>query len=104
MPAASILVSAGRPRPVERQARLADIDPEDLPGIRVIARLEVAVRDEQCVAHEGESPGGMEPRIGDPSDLVAGRIQHGDLVRAEQAHVEVARLREGETGRLWRRL
>ena len=46
----------------------------------------------------------MEPRIGDPADLVPGRVQDGDLVRAEQADVEVARLREGETGGLWRRL
>jgi hypothetical protein len=35
-------------------------------------------------------------RVRDPVDLIAGRVEDRDLVRAEQAHVEVARLGERE--------
>src|SRR6185437_3758970 len=90
----------GHARSVQGQARLADVDLEDLPGVRVVARLQVAVRDEQLVAEERETQRRVEARVGDPPDLVAGRVQHRDLVRAEQTDVEVARPGEGEAGRL----
>src|SRR4051794_16190729 len=44
----------------------------------------------------------MEQRARDPPDLVAGWIEDRDLVRTEQAHVEVARFGEGDSTRLRR--
>ena len=67
---------------IQRQAGLADVDLEDLPRVRVVAGLEVAVRDEQRVAEEREAPRRVEARIRDPPDLVAGRVEDRDLVRA----------------------
>src|SRR4029079_10149436 len=52
------------PRPVQLQSGLADVDLEDLPGVGVVARFEVAVGDEQLVADEGETPRREEARIG----------------------------------------
>ena len=46
----------------------------------------------------------MEERARNSSDLIAGGVQDRDLIRTEQAHIEVARLRERETGRLGRGL
>ena len=68
------------------------------------AGFEVAVRHEQRLPHEGETPGRVEERARNSSDLIAGGVQDRDLIRTEQAHIEVARLRERETGRLGRGL
>src|SRR5205814_6435370 len=92
--------SAADARPIQREAPLADEDLEDLPGIRVVARLEIRVGHEQRLAEERQAPRRMELGAGDPSDLVPGRVQDRDLVRSEQGHVQVAGAREGECGRL----
>src|SRR3981081_4751210 len=81
-------------RPVEGKPLLTDVDLEHVPAAWALDRLDVRVGDEQRSPHERESPWRVEERAGDAPDLISGRVQDGDLVRTDQAHVQVAGLGE----------
>ena len=89
-----------RLRSIQWKAGLADVDLEDLPRIGVIGRLKVAVGDQERIALEGKAPRRVEAWIRDAIDLVPGGIENRDLVRTDEADIQVARLGEGKTGRL----
>ena len=62
--------------------------------------LDIGVGHQQRLAEKREAPRRDEQWARDAVDLVARRIEHGDLVRADQPHIQVARLRECEPRRL----
>ncbi len=64
--------------------------------------LDVGVGHEQRLPHKGQAPGRVKEGTRNSSYLVAGWIQDRDLIGADQGDVGVARLRERNSGGLWK--